>query len=91
MAFNRGNAVRNNAPEADGWKAQGFINLYLRNKKGTRSKLGFIALKDSNANHKSLIEFLEKDPEAGIAKLLENLQMDYRSAEGDPDSGFDLD
>ncbi len=91
MAFNRGNAVRNDAPEADGWKAQGFINLYLPNKNGTRTKLGFIALKDSNVNHKMLIEFLEKDPEAGIAKLLENLQMDYRSAAGDPGTGFALD
>lgn len=90
MALNRSNAVRN-APENDGWKAQGFINLYLPNKNGTRSKLGFIALKDSIENHRILIEFLEKDPEAGAAKLLELLQIDYKPASGDPGNGFALD
>lgn len=78
MAFVRPRAP---APVAqdDSWKAQGFINLYLSAKDGSRRKIGFVALKQSRATDAQLIEWLEKDP-ANIESLKSKLIIEYNSA-----------
>lgn len=83
----RGNAAQGN----DNWKASGFLNFYLPSKNGARRKLGAIPLKDSVANEKQLLEWLREDPEARAAMILASIQIEYRSAEADPATGFDLD
>lgn len=89
MAFNRqAQQQQNNQAE---WKAQGFINLYLPTKDGSRVKLGAIPLKDSRNNEKTLLEWLNKDPEANAAKLLAKLEIEFRSAEPKEGSGLALD
>lgn len=89
MAFNRqAQQQQNNQAE---WKAQGFINLYLPTKDGSRVKLGAIPLKDSRNNEKTLLEWLNKDPETNAAKLLAKLEIEFRSAEPKEGSGLALD
>ena len=90
MAFNRGNAVRNdNGPANDSWKAQGFLNLYLPSKSGGRRKLGAIPLKEANFHEAKLLTWLNEDP-SRAEKILEALEIEYRSAEPTEAAGFDL-
>lgn len=73
----------------DSWKAQGFLNLYLPNKDGKRTKLGAIPLKEANPNERQLLEFLKADP-ARVEVLLKNLLIEFRSAEPSAGSQFAL-
>jgi len=91
MAFSS-NAQRsnnNNTNNAD-WKAQGFLNFYLPNRKGERTKLGAIPLKDGKNNEKLLREWIEKDIDAAVAVLMKNIVIEYRSATPSDDSAFAL-
>lgn len=74
----------------ESWKSQGFINLYLPTKTGTRRKIGTIYLKESKPMERALIERLKADPEATLELLLNKLEMDFATADGAKDDGFDL-
>jgi hypothetical protein len=92
MAFNRTNTQSNNQSnnqDQAGWKAQGFINLYLPTADGKRVKLGAIPLKESRTNEKTLLEWLNKDP-ANAQKLLAQMQIEFKSAEPKEGSGIVL-
>lgn len=87
MAFAKTNTQA--APANDSWKSQGFLNFYLPAKNGTRRKLGFIALKETKPNEKTLLDWLNEDP-SRVATLLSKLEIDFQPAGGEPMSGFDL-
>ena len=61
------------------WKAQGFLNFYLPADNGTKIKLGFIGLKESNANQKLLMDWLAADPK-NVTEMLARITVDYQSA-----------
>lgn len=86
---NSNNSTNNNGGNGNFEKATGFINVWVRNKNGTRRKLTGIPLREGRASEKALIERLQKDPEA-IEALLNALELDYQPAEGDSDSAFDF-
>lgn len=90
MAFRKNNVAPfgNNSDES--WKADGFINLYLPTKGGTKRKLGAISLKSTKPNEADLIKFLESDPSSAIQKLRDLLIVEYNSAEGSEDAAFAL-
>lgn len=88
MAFAQSNRIARNNDAAD-WKAQGFINLYLPSKEGKRVKLGAIPLKESRNNERQLLEWLNANP-ARAVKLLEKLEIEYKSAEAREGAGLDL-
>ena len=95
MTFNRAaNQSRRSAPAAeaapvDTWKAQGFINLYLPRKDGSRAKLGAIPLRDSKENERTLREWLEAN-EGNVDKLLTALIVNYQSTAVNEGNGFAL-
>ena len=91
MAFNSNSNTNtgNNASTNDGWKAQGFLNLYLPSKDGKKRKLGAIPLKESKPSEKALLVWLNEDP-TRVAKILASLQMEYQSAVPNEATGFDL-
>ena len=89
MAFNN-NAQRAEQPQNENWKAQGFLNLYLPSKEqGKRKKLGAIPLKESKANEKALLAWLNEDP-SRVSQILAKLEIEYQSATAADASGFDL-
>lgn len=92
MAFNTA-AVRtvSSSPRGtdESWKAQGFINLYLPTKNGTRRKLGAIPLKANKPSDKALLEWLNEDP-SRVDQIMSKLVMEYQSAEGTDETAFDL-
>lgn len=97
MAFNtNAQPSVNTAPRGDrngqndSWKAQGFINFYLPTKGGKKRKLGFIPLYEKNANEAALMAWIQEDPEARVKLILSRLEIDFRTAEADPNSAFDL-
>ncbi len=61
------------------WKAQGFLNFYLPADNGTKIKLGFIGLKESNENQKLLMDWLAADPK-NVAEMMTKITVDYQSA-----------
>ena len=89
MAF--ANARTKPNDQDDSWKAAGFINFYMPNGNGTRTKVGALALKANDKNHAILMDYLSKDPEANIAKLMTKLIVDFKSAEKDPGNTIVLD
>jgi hypothetical protein len=92
MAFTNTSAGRNNRgneAQYDTWKAQGFLNLYLPNRDGKRTKLGAIPLKEGRPNEKALIEWLKEDS-SRVEIILQKLELEYRSSEPTEGSKFDL-
>lgn len=89
MAFNTANAAPASTASNDSWKAQGFLNFYLLDKQGKERKVGAIGLKESKANEKQLMEWLESDP-ANIDKFSEKLICKYQSAVPVEGNAFDL-
>lgn len=90
MAFNSGNAARNdNQQTNDSWKAQGFLNLYLPAKDGKRMKLGAIPLKQSKPAEKKMLDWLKEDP-SRVEQILAKLDIEFKSATPDDAIGFDL-
>lgn len=87
--FQRSNAQAAPTQQNDTWKAQGFLNLYLPAKNGARKKLGAIPLKESRANEKALLEWLNEDP-SRVGQILAKLEIEYQSATPADASGFDL-
>lgn len=89
MAFNSKSNTGNTDSSNEGWKAQGFLNLYLPSKDGKKRKLGAIPLKESKPSEKALLVWLNEDP-TRVAKILASLQMEYQSAVPNEATGFDL-
>lgn len=79
----------NNTQNNEGWKAQGFINLYLPARNGQRRKLGAIPLKANRSNEKELLDWLNEDPSRVLA-LLPKLELEYQPAQQASETGFDL-
>jgi hypothetical protein len=94
MAF-QPNAARNDSrnydrnTQADNWKAAGFLNLYLPNMDGKRTKLGAIPLKEGKPNEKLMLDWLKEDP-SRVQIILSKLEIEYRSSEPTEGSKFDL-
>ena len=92
MAFSQSNAARNNqaSDNNESWKAQGFLNLYLPGKDGSKRKLGAIPLKEAKPAEKALLTWLNEDP-SRVAVLLSKLEIVYQSATPADTAGFALD
>ena len=69
----------------DSWKSQGFLNLYIPTKSGSRRKIGTIFLKESRATDKQLLDAFKRDPEATMKKLMTCLELEFNTAEGSED------
>ena len=90
MAFNAATVSSATAqPTNDSWKAQGFLNFYLPTQDGKRKKLGAIPLKESKADEKRLLAWLNEDP-ARAEKILAAMIVEYGSATPQEGSGFAL-
>ena len=74
----------------ESWKAQGFLNFYLPDKNGQRRKLGVIPLKESKANEKRLLAWLNEDP-SRVTQILAKLEIEYQSADSNDEHAFALD
>ena len=74
----------------ESWKAQGFLNFYLPAKNGQRRKLGAIPLKESKANEKQLLAWLNEDP-SRVTQILAKLELEYQSAAPNDEHAFALD
>ena len=92
MAFSQSNAAHNNqtSDNNESWKAQGFLNLYLPGKDGSKRKLGAIPLKEAKPAEKALLTWLNEDP-SRVATLLSKLEIVYQSATPADTAGFALD
>jgi hypothetical protein len=89
MAFTASNQAPQTSPQNENWKAQGFLNFYLPARNGARKKLGAIPLKESKANEKQLLAWLNEDP-SRVARILATLEIEYQSATPADTSGFAL-
>lgn len=69
----------------DSWKSQGFLNLYIPTKSGSRRKVGTIFLKESRATDKQLLDAFKRDPEATMKKLMSVMELEFNTAEGSED------
>lgn len=83
MSFKKNNgslATGNIGEQAqnESWKAQGFINIYVKVGDGKR-KVGSIPLKESKAFERALLERLQQ--EGGVEALMANLEIDFQLAE----------
>lgn len=90
MGFTFTNArAQSNAQEQanDSWKAQAFLNLWVRKADGTRAKIGAIPLRDSRNFDKALIQRLQED--GAIESLMSAMELDFQMATGRPD-GIDV-
>lgn len=91
MAFGTNSrAPRSTQSDDKDWKASAFINMYLPNAGGGKTKLHAIPLKDSDSNHKALIDLFEKDPEAAAKVVLGAMVVEYRRNERSAESAFKL-
>lgn len=74
--FNAPAAANNND---ESWKAQAFLNIWVRRADGSRAKIGAIALKEQRAFDKALIERLKQ--EDGLGALTNALELDFQMAD----------
>ena len=79
ISFNQtAKAITNN--NGDFEKATGFLNLYLPWNDGTNKKIGAIALRDTKATDKMLLDLIEKNPSAAVEMIKNSLIIEYRSS-----------
>lgn len=71
------------------WKADAFINCFLPRKDGSRMKVGFFALKESNADQQQLITWLKEDPEGHLEVLKQKLVLEFKEL-NQASAGLDL-
>ena len=93
MAFNTNNGSgNNNAAEAkdEAWKAHGFLNVYVKNNAGGRTKLGSIPLKKANEREQKLSQWLAGDDDAGtrLNRLLSECVFEFNVADNGTASDF---
>ena len=81
MGFRNQSNTRNNASEQsnEGWKAQGFINVYVNVVNGNKRKLIGIPLKEQKAFERMLLERLQQ--EGGVEALQANLSITFELAD----------
>ena len=60
-------------------RAVGWVNIFITNKHGTKTKIGAIPLNASKNNEKVLNDWLASNPEANAATLLQNMSLVYNS------------
>ena len=86
MAFAFNTPGSNNNASSTGqneqWKAEAFINLWVRRADGSRAKLGAIPLKGSRNFDKALIERLQQ--EGAVEALIAALEVDFQMANKEP-------
>lgn len=63
----------------ESWKAQAFLNIWVRRADGSRAKIGAIALKEQRSFDKALIERLQQ--EDGLSALTNALELDFQMAD----------
>lgn len=86
MAFNNNsrsynpNRSGNTNNQDDAWKASGFLNLYVPNRDGKRTKIGAIPLKEARPSEKMLLDWLKEDPRR-VATIKEHLEIEFRTSE----------
>lgn len=82
-------ASSNNQSNDQSWRADRFLNLWIKGSDGSRRKLGAIPLKKSKAFEAAIIKRLDEGEDA-LSALQDVLEMSYNSAEGaaDIDVGF---
>lgn len=80
---------RNNS-QSDDWKADAFLNVFIPRRNGTRMKLGYFALKESNVDQAKLIAWIKEDPEARIAALISKLVIEFHEVGSQDESDLDL-
>lgn len=86
--FNSSRAQSNAQEQTnDSWKAQAFLNLWVRKADGTRTKIGAIPLRDSRNFDKALIQRLQED--GAIESLMSAMELDFQMATGKPE-GIDV-
>ena len=91
MAFASSSAAaQTSSTNNESWKAQGFLNFYLPAKNGQRRKLGAIPLKESKANEKQLLAWLNEDP-SRVTQILAKLEIEFQSAAPNDEHAFALD
>ena len=80
MSFKKNLSTGNNnqQTENENWRAQGFINLYVKVGEGKR-KVGSIPLKESKAFERALLERLQQ--EGGVEAFIANLEVDFQLAD----------
>lgn len=61
------------------WKAQAFLNLWVRRQDGSRAKIGAIPLKAQRNFDKALIERLSQ--EGGVEALMKAVELDFQMAD----------
>lgn len=89
--FDRQNQGRNSqSGNNDDWKASAFINVFLPRRNGTRMKLGFFPLKESNVDQAKLIAWIKEDPETRLANLLGKLIIEFHEVGNTDESDLDL-
>ena len=89
--FDRNQGSRNNNQSGnDDWKASAFLNVFLPRKNGTRMKLGFFPLKETNIDQQKLIQWIKEDPEARIAALISKLVIEFHEVGNQDESDLDL-
>lgn len=71
------------------WKADAFLNLFLPRKDGSRMKLGFCALKLSQADQAQLIQWIKEDPEGHLEILKRKLVIEFKEL-AQASAGLDL-
>lgn len=86
---NGGRGGRNNN-QSDDWRADAFLNVFLPRRNGTRMKLGFFPLKESNVDQAKLIAWIKEDPEGRLASLLEKLVIEFHEVGPQDESDLDL-
>lgn len=69
----------NNAQTNDAWKAQAFLNLWIKRADGSRAKVGAIPLKESRAFEKALINRLQQD--GALEAFTGALEIDFQMAD----------
>ena len=63
----------------ESWKAQAFLNIWVRRQDGSRAKIGAIALRESKAFEKALIERLQQDD--GLEAMVNSMELDFQMAD----------
>ena len=71
----------NNASSSDNaqWKAQAFLNLWIKRPDGSRAKIGAIALREQKNFEKALIARLQE--EGALDALHQALEIDFQMAD----------
>jgi hypothetical protein len=87
MAF-QPNAAVAPAQTNDSWKAQAFLNMYIKRADGSKAKVGALAFKANKKFDAALIKRFQE--EGGLQAFADAVIFDFQMAESDTpvDAGF---